>query len=130
MTREPIPTYTTTDLEYSLNNGTNGGGLLDAAAVEVVVAAWGVQGRDWADWTGGFLLRLKDGRFAYLSGWSDSSGWGCQDGADIAYFDSLPEKSSLVGADEYTKPEDYGGWDDYPADLNAWLAALRKGVSE
>ena len=31
-------------------------------------------------WTGGFVLKLKDGRFAYLTGWCDYTGWGCQDG--------------------------------------------------
>lgn len=45
-------------------------------AVDAVLLARGVQGREWADWTGDFIVKLKDGRFAVLSGWSDSSGWG------------------------------------------------------
>jgi hypothetical protein len=44
--------------------------------LESVLFARGVQGREYADWTGDFILKLKDGRFAVLSGWSDSSGWG------------------------------------------------------
>lgn len=44
--------------------------------VEAVLLARGVQGREYADWTGDFIVKLNDGRFAVLSGWSDSSGWG------------------------------------------------------
>ena len=40
------------------------------------LAAWGVSGREYADFSGGFLVQLKDGRFAYIQGDSDSSGWG------------------------------------------------------
>lgn len=28
------------------------------------------------DWCGGFLCALVDGRFAYVSGWCDYTGWG------------------------------------------------------
>lgn len=41
-----------------------------------VKLAWGVAARDYADWTGGFVVKLANKQFAYLSGWSDSSGWG------------------------------------------------------
>lgn len=54
-----------------------------------VVAAWG-KGDGMGDdaghfrysedgateWNGGFLCALKDGRFAYISGWCDYTGWG------------------------------------------------------
>ena len=45
-------------------------------SVKSILFARGVQGREYADWTGDFIVALKDGRFAVLSGWSDSSGWG------------------------------------------------------
>jgi hypothetical protein len=44
--------------------------------ISAILLARGVQGREYADWTGDFIIQLKDGRFAVLSGWSDSSGWG------------------------------------------------------
>ena len=34
------------------------------------------EGDCWAEWCGCVVVRLKDGRFAALSGWCDSSGWG------------------------------------------------------
>jgi hypothetical protein len=82
---------------------------LDRAAIERVVAAWGSgdgQGEDaghcrWAedgvtDWSGGFLMRLRDGRYAYLTGWCDYTGWGCQDGARVEYFDAEPASLSTL----------------------------------
>lgn len=60
-----------------------------ADQVERVIAAWGRgdgAGRDaghprWSDhsateWRGGFLVALKDGRSAYVTGWNDYTGWG------------------------------------------------------
>lgn len=62
--------YARCDLSESLNR-------VDLPAkLTKVWAAWGVQGREYGDWTGEFLLELADGQFAYLYGWSDSSGWG------------------------------------------------------
>jgi len=49
---------------------------LRADQVDAVLLARGVQGREYADWTGDFIMKLKDGRYSVLSGWSDSSGWG------------------------------------------------------
>ena len=54
-----------------------------------VLAAWG-KGRGMGeepahfrasaesstDWNGGFLCQLIDGRYAYVSGWCDYTGWG------------------------------------------------------
>lgn len=73
------------------------------------VAAWGENGC-CAEWTGGFKLRLKDGRYAYLTGWCDTTGWGCQDGIDITFYDSDP------GTLEPDKE-----WDEGPTDLNRYL---------
>lgn len=62
---------------------------LTASDVLRVIAAWGKgdgMGDDAGhyrlsdisatDWRGGFLCALVDGRFAYISGWCDYTGWG------------------------------------------------------
>jgi hypothetical protein len=36
-----------------------------------------------------FVLEMTDGRFAYVSAWCDYTGWGCRDGADVSYAESL-----------------------------------------
>lgn len=85
---------------------------LEPGTVKNVIAAWGENG-DYSEWTGGFLFQLMaDGRFAYLSGWCDTTGWGCQDGAEIEYFDTEPIPEEL----ELGK-----NWDKFPPDLNNWL---------
>lgn len=109
----------------------------DIAAVE---AAWGHgsgMGTDaghykWSedgasDWHGGFLLRLKDGSYAYLTGWCDYTGWGCQDGATVYRFAERPTHDALNAAVKAAKewadnapPE--SEWDINPADLNRWLS--------
>lgn len=70
--------YTRNDFSESLNCAQRDGHGCGIKIGEIThcIAAWGVQGREWADFSGGFLVELKDGRFAYISGWSDSSGWG------------------------------------------------------
>lgn len=103
--------YCTNDFEESLKLC----GL--ESPVVKVLRAWGrAEEADVCchmDWSGGFLMALKDGRFAYLTGWCDYTGWGCQDGADIQYADSPEKLETAKDADEK--------WDDEPADLNKWL---------
>ncbi len=87
--------------------------------IESVVAAWGESTEGYGEWSGGFVMKLKDGRFAYMTGWCDTTGWGCQDGAMITYYDSCPaytefKKNEWDGADVIN-------WDLEPADINAWL---------
>jgi hypothetical protein len=89
--------------------------------IESVIAAWGESTEGYGEWSGGFVMKLKDGRFAYLTGWCDTTGWGCQDGASIEYFDKKPKfntfkKSTWAAEDELLD------WDINPADLNKWLA--------
>lgn len=86
--------------------------------IESVVAAWGSSEEGYGQWSGGFIMKLKDGRFAYLTGWCDTTGWGCQDGASISYFESCPDYKTFK--EEYS--EDLIEWDEAPADLNKWLA--------
>jgi hypothetical protein len=56
--------YTTYDFEECMCDG-----------IIHVHAAWGIQGA-FAEWEGGFLVEKKDGTFAYLTGWCDTTGWG------------------------------------------------------
>lgn len=112
-----MSSYTSYDFKESVRQ------KIEPSEIENVIAAWGNVDREGAccdacggEWSGGFLLKLKDSRFAYLSGWCDYTGWGCQDGTNITFYDVQPELSSL---EEH--PADK--WDMEPTDLNAWLQA-------
>lgn len=96
--------------------------MLKAEDVERVVAAWGHSPEGYGSWEGGFLLRLKDGRHAYLCGWCDTTGWGCQDGSKVTFFDAEPALEGLRETPSYTPDEPQGDWDLEPTDLNKWLA--------
>lgn len=37
------------------------------------------------------VVRVKDGRFAFIDAWADTTGWGCQDGAVIRTATTLEE---------------------------------------
>jgi hypothetical protein len=87
--------------------------------VEHVLAAWGRSPEGYGSWEGGFLFRLRDGRFAYVSGWADTSGWGCQDGAQVQHFATEPSIGELRS--EGMSEPSAGEWDVAPADLNGWL---------
>jgi hypothetical protein len=96
--------------------------------VESVVAAWGYgsgMGTDSgngfsedgaSEWSGGFLMKLRDGRWCYVTGWCDYTGWGCQDGAEVTYYTERPELDTLHEGEPPT------GWDLMPVDLNRWLS--------
>ena len=97
---------------------------IDPKTVKHVHAAWGYSPEGYGSWSGGFLLELTDGRFAYLTGWCDTTGWGCQDGSQVTFFDAKPALELL---DKPTTKEPYdneapGEWDIDPADLNKWIA--------
>ena len=94
--------------------------LNEAKAIRVV-KAWGLSG-DYAEWTGGFVLKLDDGRYAYLAGWCDTTGWGCQDGVEIRFARSIKG----LALPTTRKADSYLGrgpivWDENPADLNRWI---------
>lgn len=103
--------YCTNDFEESLKKV-----RLEAKPIKVL-KAWGRAEEPDAcchkDWSGGFVMQLENRRFAYLTGWCDYTGWGCQDGADVVHADSL-EALKL--------PEE--NWDTEPADLNRWLTEM------
>lgn len=105
---------------YDFSESLDRAGEPKAEEVKRCVAAWGVQGREYADWSGGFVVELKDGRFAYLTGWSDSSGWGCQDGASVEFFAANPDLGELKAkASDYDR--EHVVWDESPTDLNGWI---------
>ena len=87
-----------------------------------VIKSWGYSPEGYGSWEGGFVLHFGDGSYAYLSGWCDTTGWGCQDGVDIRFANSLEE---LAPPTEHR--DTWGGtsvlieWDDNPADLNLWI---------
>lgn len=108
--------YTTYDFAESVNHyGLSG---FEPSEIVRVIAAWGNGGP--TDWRGGFLLAMRDGRFAYVEGWNDYSGWGCQDGVEVRWFDTEPDRKALFDGYEswQDRPE---SWDEAPADLNLWL---------
>jgi hypothetical protein len=76
---------------------------------------------DYEDWYGGFLVELKSGKFAYISGWCDTTGWGCQDGAEVEFFDEKPALESLKRSFYSDGGGPTSGWDLDPADLNKWI---------
>ena len=102
--------YTTWDFSESLDRV-----KLDADDIERVIAAWGVSLEGYADWTGGFFMLLSNGQHAYLTGWCDTSGWGCRDGAELTRCNDLPALEFLDSTVE---------WDEDPADLNRYVQGL------
>lgn len=56
----------------------------------------------------------------------DYTGWGCQDGAELRYFDDKPTPSELKG--ESGSEPDAAEWDTEPADLNRWLQTQAVGA--
>lgn len=99
--------YTSYDFSESLEHVG-----IEESNVARVIAAWGDSPEGYGSWEGGFLMLLENGRYAYLTGWCDTTGWGCQDGADITYFDSAPSLADIS--------EDVD-WDIDPSDLNLAL---------
>lgn len=97
--------FTVYDFDQSLDQVS-----INPTEIAVVLAAWGEHG-DCSSWDGGFLMMLKDGRFAYLCGGCDTSGWGCQDNASIEYFIERPDLQALRT----------GPWDEDPVDLNRFI---------
>jgi len=120
--------YATYDFSESVDRAP-----ISRSDIERVVSAWG-QGNEntgsnkWheegggTEWSGGFLLMLKDGTYGYLTGWCDYTGWGCQDGIEFHRFSERPTHADLLAKHEaWSQPPDESEWDIEPADLNRWL---------
>ena len=78
--------YAVQDLKYSLER------VSLPSPPNRCIAAFGRKG-DACEWKGGFLLGLENGQFALLTGWCDTTGWGCQDGTQCQVFDKLDNAS-------------------------------------
>ena len=108
--------YTVEDFEGSMRYES-----VPLDSIKSVIAAWGNVDKDGAccdecggEWSGGFLVEANDRRFAYVTGWCDYTGWGCQDGTSITWFSAKPSLSELDG------PVDTA-WDIEPSDLNLFV---------
>lgn len=112
-----MSTYGTFDLSESLNQVTFG-----REEIETVHYAWGYSPEGGGSWEGGFIMELKDGRFATLTGWCDYTGWGCQDGVEVKFHESLPEAPGSFVSDSWSDPPNQNvDVDHLPADLNRWV---------
>lgn len=91
-----------------------------------VLYAHGVTG-DVNEWNGGFCCELKDGSIAYIWGWCDTTGWGCQDGGGVETFRTIYEFLAYVARERtkfqghYTSCPHIQEWDVEPEDLNRYL---------
>lgn len=78
-----------------------------------ILAAWRVT--DLSGRRTGFLLCLKDGRFAYATGSCGPTGWGDNDSSCVTYFDRCPDVGTL------DKPQE-ARWIAPPDQLHDWIA--------
>jgi len=53
------------------------------------VIHWREGENDYASWLA--VLKLTNGKFAYVEAWCDYTGWDCQAGSEVTYADSLAE---------------------------------------
>lgn len=93
--------FSTYDFDETLK-----GTSIERTDIKRLIAAHGVTEAGCCDscggeWSGGFLLEMKDGKFVYVHGWCDYTGWGCQDGTGRLDFDSVPELKDLDGSVEW-----------------------------
>lgn len=116
--------FTSYDFSESVS-GAEGFGRDD---IESVLAAWGRNG-DYAEWSGGFLLKLKDGRVAYIEGWCDTTGWGCQDGVETRFIKQVPEDLNTL-LERFWNPNASEDWDRDPVDLNRLIRGEIKDLDE
>jgi hypothetical protein len=96
---------------------------LERSSIARVSRAVGCSPEDFGSWEGGFVLELRARRWAFLFGWCDTTGWGCQDGAYLAFFRDEPTIEQLevawLAKMSSQMPRD---WAEDPIDLNLWLA--------
>jgi hypothetical protein len=122
-----MSSYTVYDFSESLDRAG-----ISERSVDSVIAAWGDSTEGYGQWEGGFLMKMKDDRYAYVWGWCDTSGWGCQDGAEVEYYDEKPPLEVKRGTPQHFlgymevlsggNPEKWNqDWDENPIDLNRYL---------
>lgn len=93
--------FSTYDFDETLK-GTN----IERTDIKRVVAAHGVTEAGCCndcggEWSGGFLLEMKDGKFVYVHGWCDYTGWGCQDGTGRKDLDAIPADLKTLDDNEH-----------------------------
>jgi hypothetical protein len=74
------------DLHACLENNEQDGFAVEY--IKQVLAVWEGE-NDGDDWR--WILTLKDGRFVFLQGSCDYTGWDCQSSAEIAIVDTIAE---------------------------------------
>lgn len=85
--------------EYSdFNEAAKLAGLNLGDVAECISA--GNRSGDYAETSVVAVLRMKDGRFALLTGWCDTTGWGCQDGGSVQYADTQDAVMRLLSDDD------------------------------
>lgn len=82
------------DLESCLEEHPQGFSIDD---IETVLAVYEGQpdGEDWR-----WIIRLKDGRYVYLRGGCDYTGWGCQSWAE-AFYGNSPREVMTISLEKY-----------------------------
>lgn len=93
--------FSTYDFDETLR-----GTSIERTDIKRVVAAHGVTEAGCCDacggeWSGGFLLEMKDGKFVYVHGWCDYTGWGCQDGTGRKDLDAIPDDLKTLDNNEH-----------------------------
>lgn len=66
----------------------------DVANVLALVPGW-ADGLAWH-----WIVRLKDGKYAYITGGCDYSGWGCQDWGTVGVADSIDQAINMASQEE------------------------------
>lgn len=81
------------DLGYACEAGAEGDNGFRLRDVAYVLAE--IQGEnDGPSWH--WIIAMKDHTYAYVTGWCDYTGWGCQDGGDAIIFPTLIEALNAV----------------------------------
>jgi hypothetical protein len=110
---------------YDFSESIRGEGI-ERESIKRVLAAHGVTEASCCEscggeWSGGFLLEMKDGRFAYVTGWCDYTGWGCRDGTTVTWFDHEPDTTSLQAIGEVE-------WETVLPDLQRYIETGEGGL--
>ena len=71
--------------DYDLKTILGYEGIKEEAVKKVMACVFGEN--DGPSWH--YILQMKDGRYVYLTGWCDYTGWGCQDGSDSGWHKKL-----------------------------------------
>lgn len=110
----------TTMNEYAIDDFIESLSSLDRTDIRKVLYAWGESPEGGGSWEGGFILQLKNGKLACVTGWCDYTGWGCQDGRDEIIIQtrsrSWEKLKAEFGIEGAISP------DKDPVDLNRWVA--------